>query len=96
MTRYTVHDLIRDVRGGPFTSIGSYPAYFLAADGETLSHAAVKANLWQIARATRDTRPGCGFLSSQWVIIGAEINWENEDLYCAQTGKKIECAYPQN
>lgn len=89
---YTVRDLMRDLRSGKFTSIGCYPTYFLTADGEALSHEAVKENLWQVARATQlwSKRK---YYPNQWAIIGFEINWENADLYCSHTNKKIECAY---
>lgn len=86
---YTYHDLIADVRRGPFTSIGCYPVYFVTADCEALSWEAVKENLLQCARATRD-----GY-EKQWAIIGADVNWEDPELYCAHTNERIESAYAE-
>ena len=30
-----------------------------------------------------------------WRPIALEVNWEDNELYCAHTNRKIECAYPQ-
>jgi hypothetical protein len=94
---YTVKNLMRDLRAGKFTSIGCYPTYFITADGEALSHEAVRENLWQVARATRDyaANSRVGSDVKQWAVIGADINWENADLCCAHTGKRIESAYAE-
>ncbi len=87
---FTYHDLIRSLREGRFTSVGSYPKFWLASDGETLSYAAVMENLWQVARATRDGE------SSGWAIVGCDVNWEDGDMLCAHTNEPIECAYPSD
>ena len=93
---YAVKDLMRDLRAGKFTSIGCYPTYFITADGEALSHEAVRENLWQVARATRDyTWNSCSNVC-QWTVVAFDVNWENETLTCAHTGKLIECAYPSD
>lgn len=91
---YTVKSLMRDLRSGKFTPFGSYPTYFVAADGEPLSHEAVRENLWQVARATRDypDRNSAPDLR-QWAILGCDVNWEDSEMLCAHTGKPIECAY---
>jgi hypothetical protein len=85
---YTYHHLIRDLRMGRFTSLGSYPVFFLASDGETLSPQAVLDNVWLAGRSTRDRD------NNEWCIIGCEVNWEAMDMVCAHTGERIECAYP--
>jgi hypothetical protein len=93
---YTVKQLMHDLRSGKFTSIGCYPTYFIAADGEALSHEAVRENLWQVARATRDyPREKWNLDVRQWTVIGFDVNWENADLYCAHTNKRIESAYAE-
>lgn len=90
MTAYTVRDLMRDLRSGPYTSLGCYPTYFLASDGEALSHASVRENLWQVARAVRDKNRWGG-----WLVVGCEVNWEDSELYCSDTGERIESAYAE-
>jgi hypothetical protein len=94
---YTVKNLMRDLRAGKFTSFGCYPTYFVTVDGEPLSHEAIRENLWIVARATRDyaANPRVGSDVKQWAVIGADINWENADLYCAHTNKRIESAYAE-
>jgi len=59
------------------------------ADGEALSIDAARAHWPDICRAIiqNDRR-------DSWFAIGADINYENPDLYCAHTGARIECAYP--
>lgn len=88
--KYTVHQLIRDLRSGPFTSVGCYPTYFITSDGEALSHKAVRENIWQVARDTRDED------RSGWAIIGLDINWEDPEMFCAHTGDRIESAYAED
>lgn len=92
---YTVKQLMQDLRADRFTSIGCYPTYFITADGEALSHEAVRENLWQVARATRDYDLHCTPHLVQWAVIAYDVNWENPDLYCAHTGKRIESAYAE-
>lgn len=93
----TVRDLIRALRAGKYTSIGSYPTYFIARDGGALSHEAVRENLWQIARATRDYLRGERSPDlRQWAIWAVEVNWENPDLYCDHTNERIESAYAED
>lgn len=93
----TVRDLIRALRSGKYTSIGSYPTYFITADGGALSHRAVRENLWQVARATRDYRNGQRSRDLyQWAIYGFDVNWENPDLYCDHTNERIESAYAED
>jgi hypothetical protein len=86
---YSYHDLIADLRRGPYTSIGCYPLFFITTDGEALSFAAVRENLGQCARSTRDkSRDG-------WGIAGIDVNWEDPELYCADSGERIESAYAE-
>ena len=28
-----------------------------------------------------------------WRVIACDVNWEDENLYCAHSGKRIESAY---
>ncbi len=93
---YTVRDLMRDLRSGPFTSLGSYPTFFLASDGEALSHKAVRENLWRCARDTRDyAKRGDHWSTSGWAIVGFDVNWEDPELYCSDSGERIESAYAE-
>jgi hypothetical protein len=87
---YTVRDLMRDLREGRYTSIGSYPKFFLTSEGGVLSVDSVRENIWQIARATRDGS------SDGWEIVACAVNWEDPDLYCEESGERIESAYAED
>lgn len=84
---YTYQQLLED-SVSKYTSHGCYPKYWVCKDGGILSYEAVKENLNQI----KDAMTGES-LDSQWEIIGCEVNWENEELICSHTGKRIEVAY---
>lgn len=86
MSRFTVRDLMRHLRHGPYAWPGGYPTFFLASDGEMLSHATVRANLFQIARSTRDrSRDG-------WAVVGFDVYWEGPTVTDPE-GVEIESAY---
>ena len=82
-----VHDLMVALRQGTYTSVGSYPLFYLTADGGVLSPKSVRENLWTIARAVRD-----GF-EKQWVVVACDVNWEDPALYDDHSGDRIEAAY---
>jgi len=83
-----VRQFLDALRAGPYTSVGCYPVFVLLTDGSTLSHSAALENVWEIARSTRDGY-GC------WEFEAADINWEEPELYCDQTGERIESAYAE-
>ena len=85
----TVKELVASLREGMFTSLGCYPKFYVTKDCEVLSHDAVMQNLYQVARATRDGS------NPQWQIVGLDINWEDPELYCSDTGIRIESAYAE-
>ena len=69
---------------------GGYPLYIVMSDGEALSIAAARDNWRQIVRETlQGSRGG-------WRAEGADINWEDTELFCAHTGARIESAYGDN
>lgn len=67
---------------------GGYPVYFVTRDGETLSPQAVRENLREVALAIK--LPGS---NPQWEVLAVDANWEDPDMYCAHTGKRIPSAY---
>ena len=87
---YSVRDLIRDLRSGPYTSVGSYPKFFTTADSAVLSFAAVRSEVWEVCRAIRDQDTASGFR-----VIACGINWEDPELICDHFGTPIEAAYSE-
>lgn len=90
MTAYSWRDLARDLREGPFTSLGSYPKFFLGEDGATVSFAAVKADALFYLRETAKGKAGFPHR-----IVACEVNWENPELHCDVTGERIPSAYAE-
>jgi hypothetical protein len=84
----TTADLKTALRNGQYAWPGGYPLYFIADDGEPLSFEAVrdqvKQVMWEIKHKT--ARAG-------WRVIACQVNWEDPDLYCAHSGRRIESAY---
>ncbi len=90
MPHFTSSDFRRAMRNGAYAWPGGYPLYFICADGKALSFASAKANRRLILSATHNRD------DAQWRVVGVEINWENDSLYCADTGAKIESAYGES
>lgn len=83
----TVKDFNAALKEGPYTSIGSYPVFFLTDDGGTLSYKTAKKEAREIRRAIREeSRDG-------WRVVAADVNWEDTEMYDDQTGELIESAY---
>ena len=80
-------DLKTAIRSGKYAWPGGYPAYFITSDGAALSFDAVRDNFKLCLSETKHGH--CG----GWRIIGYDINWEDNELYCDHTGKKISSAY---
>ncbi len=69
--------------GKPLTAYawpGGYPIFYLAADGETL-HPKCAQKFVYLDSHERER------------IIAGDVNWEDEDMTCAECNKKIESAY---
>ncbi len=83
----TVHDFRRAIRNGAYAWPGGYPLYFVTSDGAALSFDAARANRRYILQsiAHRNDRA--------WRVIGVDVNWEDENLYCDDTGARIPSAY---
>lgn len=83
---YTVENFQADLEN-PYAWPGGYPRFFLTSDGDALSFAAALTEASLIETAIRDNST-CG-----WKVVGCQINWEDEMLFCSHTGSKIESAY---
>jgi len=72
---------------GPLAWPGDYPVYFIAADGRSLCFASVEANAELIAAAIRENTDG------PLRIVACQINWNDQNLFCAITGERIPAAF---
>ena len=88
MTMLALKQLKEALRNGPYAWPGGYPLYFIAADGEALSFKAVQDNLKEVMRATYSRQYG-----NDWRVVGVQVNWEDDHLFCAHTNERIVSAY---
>lgn len=79
------------LRAGAFAWPGGYPLYFITSDGAALSFDALKdkITLRCVLSSIRDQS------NDGWQVVGCDVNWEDAELYCAHTGKRIESAYAE-
>ena len=83
----TSADLKRALRTGPYAWPGGYPLFFVTDDGEALSFQAVMENIRLVFHSIRHQN------NDGWRVIAVDINYEDQQLYCAHTGERIESAY---
>lgn len=81
----STHDLKAALRAGSTTDLGGYPLYFVTHDGDVMSFEGVRDNLAHELYAVWKQERGC--------IVALEINYEDNGLYCNQTGERIPSAY---
>lgn len=86
----TLLEIKKRLRAGPYAWPGGYPLYFVTSDGAALSFAAVRKEWRSIVWAHLTNSKQCG-----WHIAGADINWEDPELYCDHTNERIESAYAE-
>lgn len=98
---YTCNDFSRQLAEGPYTSVGSYPVFFWG-QGFALCFGCARDERRRIRAAIRRTlavqENGTVPLVSdpEWLLCGADINWESRDLFCDCCFQPIECAYPES
>lgn len=81
------HALRAALRAGKYTSLGSYPVFYIVSDGESLCVNCVRENYRVISSAVRErSRDG-------WRVIACDVNYEDITMTCAHCGQLIESAY---
>lgn len=88
---YTVEDFRHDidVGAGQRTNVGQHHKYFVLSDGATLSYEAAVDERKQIEAAiVRGFF--CGAESLQWLVIGCEANFDDQELKCCHTDEVIK------
>ena len=69
---------------------GGYPIFYLTDDGECMCPQCVKDNLEQIKESTESQA------QDGWQIVGHDINYEDQEMYCCNCYEKIDPAYPSD
>lgn len=64
---------------------GGYPLFYVCKDNEPICPACCNREIARTADPARD--------DPQWTIVGVDINYEDEDLYCSHCAEHIESAY---
>ena len=64
---------------------GGYPMFYITGDGGVLCPKCVNENLELLDE-----------FDPQWYVIGYDVNYEDEHLYCDHCGEKIESAYGED
>lgn len=86
-TIFTKADFEAALKNGAWAWPGGYPIYFLCSDGGALSFEAAKENAHLILDAIED-KSDCG-----WRVVKADVNWEDETLFCSHSNRLIPSAY---
>jgi hypothetical protein len=76
-----VADLVCAGKRRAYTDVGCYPVFYLVTDGRE-EHIYCP---WCCEETTDD----------DLTIVGAQPNWEDPDLECAECGSRIESAYAE-
>jgi hypothetical protein len=76
----TTLEVKRALKAGPYAWPGGYPLFFVTRDGASLSFDAMRERFKEEAGA----------------VYGAQVNWEDDALYCDHTGKRIPSAYGED
>ncbi len=76
------------LKRGPYTSVGSYPQYFVTSDGAALAFDTAWHERKKIFESIR-TKSDDG-----WRVVGVHTNWEDTELYDDHAGR-IESAYAE-
>jgi hypothetical protein len=85
----SISDFRAAIRNGAYAWPGGYPCYFVTSDGEALSFEAAKQERRNIIDSIAN------HLNDGWRVVGVDINWEDGELTCVHTGKRIESAYAE-
>lgn len=83
----TARQFLETLKAGPYAWPGGYPIYFLTSDGGVLSFDSARDNATYIARAIKDGD------HSGWRVEACDINYEDAELICDDTGERIPSAY---
>ena len=85
-----ISDFRSAMRNGPYAWPGGYPCYFVTSDGAALSFEAARKERRNILESIAHR------LNDGWRVIGLDVNYEDDQLYCDQTNERIPSAYGED
>jgi len=68
----------------PYAWPGGYPMFAITKDCAVLCSDCCKTERESIGTTTG---------TDGWTVVGLDVNWEDQNLYCDHCSKTIECAY---
>jgi hypothetical protein len=86
----SISDFRSAMRHGPYAWPGGYPCYFVTSDGAALSFDAARKERRNILESIAHR------LNDGWRVIGLDVNYEDDQLYCDHTSKRIPSAYGED
>jgi hypothetical protein len=89
MERITIDGFKSSLERGAYAWPGGYPTYYVCQDGGVLSFDAAHENKDLICEAMKE-----GF-EAEWIVVAQAINWEDGNLICDHSNKRIESAYAE-
>lgn len=92
LSRVEYHSAVRSAIAA-YAWPGGYPVVAVMADGESLCPSCVRKELRSILSAGKESRETIGAYDHSWLLAGAQVNWEDDMLYCAHCNARIESAY---
>ena len=89
---YTVEDFRHDISvgAGQRTNVGQHHKYFVMSDGETLSFQSAVEERKLIESAITERATGELHGDVQWLVIGCEANFDDQDLKCCHSDEVIK------
>lgn len=86
----SISDFRKAMRLGPYAWPGGYPMFFVTSYGAALSFSSARYNRRKILESIATNA------SDGWRIVRVDINWEDPDLRCDDTGERIPSAYAED
>ena len=86
----SISDFRSAMRHGPYAWPGGYPCYFVTSDGAALSFEAARKERRNILESIAHR------LNDGWCVIGLDVNYEDNQLYCDHTNERIPSAYGED
>ncbi|MGY2987683.1 hypothetical protein [Bradyrhizobium sp. USDA 4508] len=83
----SVADLKATLRAGAYAWPGGYPMYLLCSDGAALCFQCARKNARSIYESIGER------LNDGWRVVGCDINYEDNSLFCEDCSQQIESAH---